>query len=227
MTTLKRMAIALISMTLIISLSSCWRDVFGFQCGESRLLGILDFADSTKNLYSNWTGKEILVFKDSLGNEEEWYSKEGKKVIKQRMIVNTLCDSGWLDKQHEYFDSEYHSLSFTNRTPNKQEYFQLSLFTDAFDNQGKIVTFNQFMATGYAESIFLSSARETPIPPQFQDSLGFNFKFVADTTILGKNFKNVYYKTNVYHNSGIYFQKSKMVIAYRNAGKTWLLNRIK
>ena len=137
--------------------------------------------------------------------------------------------SGFFDKQHEYFDSEYHHLEFVNRNPNRTNYFQFSLRIDAADKLGKPIFFDRF-DTYYTNSgaIYLVSARETPLSSQFRDSVNLrNFKFVADTVMLGRTLKNVYYSTNTYNQNTLYFQKSKMILGYREAGKTWLLNRIK
>jgi hypothetical protein len=208
------------------SLSSCVRDILGIDCGKDITLGTLKFADSTKTMYSNWTGKETLVFKDSLGNEQEFSAKLGKTInLNSRLVIKTLCDSGWLDKQTEHFDAEAHWVGFSS--PN-QGYFSLDLYADTIQQQGGFIIYDRFSAYYNGAGVYISTQhdKEKPIPATWESPFMKN-KFVADTVIMGKNFKNVFYADNGYDKSAIYFQKTKMVIGFKQAGKTWLLDRIK
>jgi hypothetical protein len=227
MTTLKHALFFIVFTFTIVSLSSCWRDILGFQCGEHITLGKLKFADSTKTFYSSWTGKETLVFKDSLGNEESFASSKGKTIIfNNPLVIKTLCDSGRLDKQTERYDSEFHSVDFSG--PNNH-YFQLSLFSDTIQQKEGLIIYDLFSIyfNGASLGIALQHDNQKIIPSSWKGSSIVEPKFVADTVIMGKNFKNVYYATNDFLKSTVYFQKTKMIIGFKDAGKTWLFDRIK
>jgi hypothetical protein len=205
-----------------------------FKCGNSKVLGTYKFADTTKSLYSAWTGTESLIFKDSSGNEQEWFSKNGKTVnLKYQAVITVLCDSAILDRQYEYYDSEAHIVEFSNRNPANTNYFRLDLYPQhSGKKDSALVLFNSFTASFSAAGSFrILSPSDKPIPASAQrdyvTSLSNTPRFVADTTMSGKNFKNVYYTTNDFNKSAIYFQKTKMIIGYKEAGKTWLFDRIK
>jgi hypothetical protein len=210
------------------SLSSCVRDILGIDCGKDITLGTLKFADSTKTMYSNWTGKETLVFKDSLGNEQEFSAKQGKTInLNSRLVIKTLCDSGWLDKQTEHFDAEAHWVGFSS--PN-QGYLSLSLYADTIQQKDSFIIYDRFSVEFNGANFYIASrhSNEKPIPSNWHSWITNSApKFVADTVIMGKNFKNVFYADNGYDKSAIYFQKTKMVIGFKQTGKTWLLDRIK
>jgi hypothetical protein len=228
MTALKYTSFFLVFTLAIIGISSCVRDILGFKCGNSIILGKLTFADSTKALYSNLSGKELLIFKDSLGNEETFSSKEGKKItFTKPLVIKVLCDSGWIDKQTEYFDSESHFVDFSSAN---QGWFRLALHLDTIQQKDGIVIYDQFGLQYSGANFYMASrhGNEKPIPENRNSGiLGIAPKFVADTIIMGKNFKNVFYSDGGYNDSAIYFQKTKMIIGFKQAGKTWLLDKIK
>jgi hypothetical protein len=228
MTTLRHALFFIVFTFTIVSLSSCVRDILGFQCGEHITLGKLTFADSTKTLYSNWTGKETLVFKDSLGNEQEFSAKQGKTItFNHSVVIKTLCDSGWLDKQTERFNAESHWVGFSS--PN-QGYFSLSLYADTIQQKDSFIIYDRFGVEFNGANFYIASrhGNEKPIPSNWHGWIANNApKFVADTIIMGKNFKNVFYADNGYSKSAIYFQKTNMVIGFKIAGKTWLFDKIK
>ena len=90
------------------------------------------------------------------------------------------------------------------------------------------VLFNQFSVRSNSLTLNIGSLYDKPIVQEARENYSYkNYNFVADTTINGKNFKSVYFKTDDYTQSGLYFQKSNMIIAIRIEGKTWLLDRIK
>jgi hypothetical protein len=227
MAALKNTLYFFVFIVTIGSLSSCVRDILNLDCGKSILLGTLKFADSTKNLYSNWTGKEILIFKDSVGNLREYFSERNKQInLKNRLHIKTLCDSGFIDKQIEFFESESHITDFVSQTATST--LHLDLFSDNFgENKDSVILFDRFSAGFNNARVQIISVRDKPIPLDVIAWTSSGTSFVADTTILGKNFKNVFYSTSDYYKSAIYFQKTKMIIGYKEAGKTWLLDRIK
>jgi hypothetical protein len=226
MAALKNTLFFFVFIITIGSLSSCVRDILNLDCGKSISLGTLKFADSTKNLYSNLTGKEILVFKDSLGNEQEFSSKTSKSIaIDYRFTTKVLCDSGVFDKQTEYFNVENHFIDFTNAN---RGYFRLILSMDTTSRKDGFIFYDQFSVEFSGADFSLISQREKPIPATWEGWATLKSpNFVADTTIMGKNFKNVFYATDDYYQSAIYFQKTKMIIGLKGAGKTWLLDRVK
>jgi hypothetical protein len=228
MASFKNTLFFLIITLILISLSSCVRDILGFDCGKHITLGKLIFADSTKTLYSNWTGKEMLIFKDSLGNEETFSSKEGKIItLTKPLVIKTLCDSGWLDKQTERYDSEAHFVDFAH--PN-HAFFRLALYSDTIQQKEGLIIYDRFAVEFNGASFYipLKHGNEKPIPTNWNSWVTqYAPKFVADTMIMGKNFKNVFYADNGYNKSAIYFQKTKMIIGFREGGKTWLLDKIK
>jgi hypothetical protein len=228
MTALKFTSFFLVFTLAIVGISSCVRDILGFKCGNSIILGKLTFADSTKALYSNLSGKELLIFKDSLGNEETFSSKEGKKItFGKPLVIKTLCDSGWLDKQTERFDSEDHFVDFAH--PN-HAFFRLSLNADTIQQKDGIIIYDRLGVEFNVANFYIPSKHgsEKPIPANWNSWVIDNApKFVADTTIMGKNFKNVFYADNDFLKTAIYFQKTKMIIGFKQAGKTWLLDKIK
>jgi hypothetical protein len=228
MVALKNSVFFLLFTLTLVSLSSCLRDILGFKCGKDITLGTLKFADSTKTLYANWTGKEMLIFKDSLGNEETFSSKQGKTItFTKPLVIKTLCDSGWLDKQTEAFDSEAHFVDFSSLN---QGYFRLNLYTDTIQQKDGFIIYDRFGLEYSGANFYITSQheKEKPIPTNWNSWVIDNApKFVSDTTIMGKKFKNVFYSTGGYNNSAIYFQKTNMIIAFKQAGKTWLLDRIK
>jgi hypothetical protein len=228
MTTLKNTLLFLLFSLTIGLLSSCVRDILGFDCGKDIKLGTLKFADSTKTMYSNWTGKEILVFKDSLGNEQEFSAQLSKTInLNSGLVIKTLCDSGWLDKQTEYFDAEAHWVGFSSP---QQGYFSLSLYSDTIQQKDGFIIYDRFGVEFNGANFYIASrhGNEKPIPSDWHSWITISApKFVTDTVIMGKNFKNVFYTDNGYNNSAIYFQKTKMVIGLKQAGKTWLLDKIK
>jgi hypothetical protein len=231
MTALKNTLLFFLFAFTIISLSSCWRDIFNLKCGESILLGTLKLSDSTKAAYLNWTGKEVLFFKDSLGNEQEYFSEKGKTInTKFTLGENVLCDSGFLDRQIEYFNAEYQVINFANRFDVKYS-LQLLLSTSFDGQKDSALIYDRFslnFSNGInGSSIYLYSNREKPLPDSIKKRFNVYHRFVADTTISGKNFKDVYYATNDLDKSAIYFQKNKMIIGFKDAGKTWLLDKIK
>ena len=210
------------------ALSSCLRDILGYECDEHITLGTLRFADSTKTMYSNWIGKELLIFKDSLGNEETFSSKQGKTItLTKPLVIRTLCDSGWLDKQTERFDAESHWVGFSS--PN-QGYFSLSLYADTIQQKDSFIIYDRFGVEFNGANFYIASrhGNEKAIPANWHSWITNNApKFVADTVIMGKNFKNVFYADNGYDKSAIYFQKTNMVIGFKQSSKTWLLDKIK
>ena len=232
MTALKHALFSLLFILTIASLSSCSLSIFdSSQCGKNKLLGTLQLADSTKNLYAHWTGKEVLFFKDSLGNEQEYFSERDKRILfKQPVVVKTLCDSGFLDKQTEYFDSEAHYLDFVPRNNTKGS-LHIQLSTTTIEKNSTFIIFDLFSAnfsTGTGSSpIELAVARDNSSANNLHNQFKSNAQFVADTTILGKNFKDVFYTTNEKANIALYFQKTNMVIGFKDGEKTWILDRIK
>jgi hypothetical protein len=228
MTALKNTFFFLLFILTIVSISSCLRDILGFECGKDMTLGTLRFADSTKTFYSNLTGKELLIFKDSLGNEEVFSSKQGKTItLTKPLIIKTLCDSGWLDKQTQGFDSEAHFVDFVSLN---QGFIRLDLYSDTIQQKDGFIIYDRFGTEFSGANFYIASRHdnEKPIPANWNSWVMDNApKFVADTVIMGKNFKNVFYATNDYYKSAIYFQKTKMIIGFKLTGKTWLLDRIK
>jgi hypothetical protein len=219
--------------SFIFFLSNCGGKEF-FKCGPSKVLGTYKFADTTKTLYSAWTGTESLIFKDSVGSEQEWFSKNGKiSNLKYQAVISVLCDSTILDRQYEYYESEAQYVELSNRNTANTNYFRLDLYPQhSGKKDSALVLFNSFTASFSPTGAFrILSPSDKAIPASAQKdyvtSLNYTPKFVADTTILGKNFKNVYYKTNDFNKSAVFFQKTKMIIGYKEAGKTWLFDRIK
>jgi hypothetical protein len=211
----------------IASLSSCLLSIGdSSQCGKDKLLGTLQLADSTKNLYSNWTGKEVLFFKDSLGNELEYFSERGKTILfKLPVVTKTLCDVNWLDQQTEYFNSEAHYLDFVPRN-NAKRSLHIQLYTTTITKNSTFIIFDLFSANFYG-TIELAIARDKTSANDLHNQFMSNAQFIADTTIFGKNFKNVFYMTDEKYNIAIYFQKTNMVIGFKDGTKTWILDRIK
>jgi hypothetical protein len=220
------------AIVFVTSFSSCLDNILGFECGEDIFLGALRFSDTTKNLYSNWTGSEVLVFKDSLGKEVELSSKGKEIKFNWHLVMATLCNKSILDNQKKYYSIEHHELKFQNRTNDNPIYLWVILGITKADEAGRAYVYDEFEGDfshgSSSASLYIASKREDPI--SFAGQTGYSFttnNFVADTTISGKIFKNVYYFNNSYTNSAIYFQKKNMIIAYRDSGRTWLLDRIK
>ena len=179
----------------------------------------------------NWTGKEVLFFKDSLGNEQEYFSEKGKFINSKLVLgVNILCDSGFLDRQIEYFNAESQVINFAKRFDARYS-LQLHLSTSFDGQKDSALIYDRFslsFSNGInGSNIDLYSNREKPLPDSIKKRFNIYHKFVADTTILGKNFKNVYYSTGSLDKAAVYFQKNKMIIGFKDAGKTWLLDKIK
>ncbi len=227
MTTLKNIVFFLLFSLTIVLLAGCLRDILCFKCGESRMLGKVKFEDSTKNSYSNWTGTEILFFKDSMGNEQEYRVTQNKTInLKTQLTINTLCDSGWLDKQTEYYETESHNVRFVNVHTSALS-FGLSLSTNSVGKKDSLILYDYFTASFKDAYMNMAIERDKPIKNLDNWIENFSPQFVADTTILGKNFKKVFYTKKGTNNGVIFFQKSKMIIGFKEGNETWLLDRIK
>ena len=228
MTTLKSARIPFLLVAMIVSLSSCREFIASYgtePCGKDISLGNLTFQDSTKKMFANWTGKETLIFKDTLGNEKVFLSS-GKYVGNKKLVRRILCNNNSIDKQEEYYTAEYQSFSYRIDDPKQSTFFEFALEFKLSSPDS--VLFNQFSVRSNSLTLNIGSLYDKPIVQEARENYSYkNYNFVADTTINGKNFKSVYFKTDDYTQSGLYFQKSNMIIAIRIEGKTWLLDRIK
>jgi hypothetical protein len=165
-----------------------------------------------------------MVFKDSLG-------RESLCELTKYTLSATLADFRQLckDSTSQFGTTQRESLAWNDiRTDFLSPNFSFSCFigTNIIGKGDTAVLYSTFaISSSVAPILSILIERNKPIKPIKIEPFYLNGNFVRDTTILGKNFKNLYFVINKKPRQSIFFEQKKGVVILQDSANTWLFDR--
>jgi hypothetical protein len=218
---------------LIVLLVRCAR-----PCPADIKLGDLNLSAATRAFVPAGQRVDQLVFTNAAGQKLTFTNNSGSAQAKRfQLNVETLCQRGdFLDKtaQTAYFNAESYHLYYQSGSPN----YTLSVGAQpenagTYGSRSDTVFYEVFSASGQRldAPTQVGSLRLLPsergngakIPEQTRVN-NTEFRFVADTSILGKNIKNTWVTAdNGKHSFFIFYTKELGIEAFTTKnGEQWV-----
>jgi hypothetical protein len=193
------------------------------RCGTD-VTTLYPLGDSLSTLYAT-NRKDYhnrMVFKDSLG-------RESLCELTKYTLSATLADFRQLckDSTSQFGTTQRESLAWSDtRTDFLSPNFSFSCFlgTNIIGKGDTAVLYSTFAVVS---SVLLSILieRNKPIKSIKTEPIYVSNDFVKDTTILGKNFKNLYFVAKKNPRQSIFFEPKKGVVILQDSVNTWLFDR--
>lgn len=216
---MKLKAIIFLSILLLYSCGKCDKDIF---------LGEFKLTEASRQSIP-YSGNEVLVFEDNHGMQHQLTSLKGRELLKSKMIVRTPCDEGFLDKQHLYYDTQREQVVYFDSSGNQIFYIDLTTqFEDANDIDD-IAVYDFLLVDTSLKGNFngrieiITEERQNTVSEFHKNEFWNQSVFLGDTTVFGRDFKDVYVGTSG-DNRSIFYNKVKGVIAFKiNENEFWVL----
>lgn len=188
-TTLFKIVLSIVIIGILFSYSGCEE-----PCGEHVLIGDLSLS-STSLEFLPYQGDEVLVFKDSLGNEVLFNSASGLQVSTKQLFFETLCFQRLLSSQGTYYNAESRSIQFTNYDSTIT--FDLSLefetFSNDFNNPDSLFIYQSLFIKNISQgSLMIMTDQEDDFPQSSANQIQENFVLLDSLTLLNATYLNVY-----------------------------------
>ncbi len=236
---MKKYILVIVNLICLVSCSKLELNTLSFEpqkpCQPDIFLGNLSMSENGKKLFF-YNGSEVLLFKNINGDSVELKSTGLKK---NEVIVedSLLCGYSFGNYSRRYFKSEEWIYNFF---PPKNDarlfvyfYIRVRPFKQDFNDYSYALGLNYFDKKindvldfgGCSAYIVVNRDSVSPIY-----KAGGSTRFVADTTILGRNFKNVYYYNDELQRCDAihYFSINKGIVAITTKkGEIWVLDKIK
>jgi len=203
--------------------------LFLFSCGEDCppdiTLGEFPLSD-TSIVFIPYSSTDTLIFADQIGNEQ-FLSSNGIVQSEINNIVRTICSDGLLDGQQELYKVQIFDIAFRDSFGIGNQIFNLTLTTSSevaeSPDANAVFDLLNVSASGFDNLRIITDERQNQVSDNFRDNFLNLSEFLGDTTLFGKNFKDVYEEKSD-NGSVLYFNKHRGVVALKfNALEYWVL----
>jgi hypothetical protein len=202
------------------------------KCGDNIDLGRVDITAETA-AYFPYTGKEKIIIKNA-NNEELTLTRFNSLTAAQsdsKYESARPCDVDIFDRQKIVYSTNRFQSLFQN-TGKRQMSFGYDAFANARGETVAGLGISDYMyinaqadsTKGTGGTLYSQFRGDTSKISPFDRKPNSEVNFVADTTIRGKNFKNVLYTKNTRH--ALYIAKGKGLIAMKFDDELWLVDRV-
>lgn len=234
---IKKYRISLIGFAFV-ALSSCEScetcDMGDFEIGE-----LLLEEETLATL--PYTGKERMVFVNEAGEERTFRSLRGWETNEEKFIDEIICSSRGIFPMtnFSYYKSQFKRLDY--QAENSAEIISLFLRIRSTDIQNEFIGTDQLfdglnvsmhrLNTNYGNIEFVWNKRNNPIEASNLSFLFQDQNYTADTTLLERNFEEVYWEKLQEMEDGmftsLFFNRQVGIVAYVDYRYVlWVLDRI-
>ena len=207
---------ALFALLLVTILTRCECDLPDIYHGE------LEIHQSSRDAIPYADG-DTLVFMDEDSVEYDLFSDEGWNEAEVRLTSKLLCDMGPFDKQREYFDSEYHTISFRSAEVPFSLRASISIrddqgFTKSSSEVDSFILFDHLNVQASWESFYhggidiMTFERNGTASEEYKKEIFRESRVIEDTVLMGKRYQGLYVEEGS-ESRRIYFQKGQGVVA--------------
>ena len=152
----------------------------------------------TSHDFFAYTGSETLTFVDQDGLRHTLSADKGLQLRETRTPVRDLCESGFLDKQVMYYESEMQELAFFDEQGSQVFYLQLNT---SYEDNPMVDSIAIYDILRIETSLFgqtngrlalLTSNRQNEVSASHLNDFISPSPYLGDTTLYGRPFTDVY-----------------------------------
>jgi hypothetical protein len=199
-----------------LQLPKCGRDIVTpFPLGDS----LTTLYETSRKDYHN-----RIVYKDSLGRESFcWLTNFTKDYTEADFRI--LCR----DSTSKSPTTQQERLAWNNwfvQFINLDISYAWILTSGILKVGDTTVLYSRYTLVGYNNTrLSIVIERDKPIKQDIRNQIGENYNFVADTTIQGKKFRNLYFNAKSNPRRTIFFEQKKGVVIVQDSVNTWVFDR--
>jgi hypothetical protein len=201
------------------------------KCGDDIDLGRIDLTTET-TLYFPYTGREKIILKNANNEELTLQKLDGPLPVQVELTSEAanLCVASQFDSQNAVYKTTRFACYFQNTGKRQMSFNYAAEVKAKGETKSTLGIFDSFSIGSLADSdkgaggAGNAQFRGDTAKVATYRSYSSGIRFVADTTIGGKNFKNVMYAKNSRHS--VCFAKGKGLIAMKFDDELWLVDRV-
>ena len=199
------------------------------ECPDSNKdLGYISIQPDSFDFFP-YSGKEVLIFEDSVGNTKVFQPDENNQSLDGRITVELTCTNNLFNNTSVFYSYQGQETSFQSGN----DFFYLNLSIGSFAEGGTVtydtILYDYFIISGYINNnaqikdlgiIVNERGNAQRIPTEHREIVE-QFEFITDTVILNRNFENVYKNANKRY--AFIFKPKIGVVAIIDNGNPFLL----